>query len=106
MRCLNGARKLLRTWQRKLIAGRAEVERLEDELAAPVPAPEPRGRRTLREQAGTFPAGSRVTVEPGHLSGYGARIQRPDGSGTATHRDTEIEALAWVEAQLALPVLH
>ncbi len=110
MRCINQARAILLTWNRKLDDCRAKLERLENQpelpFAAPVPAPEMPGRRVLREQAGTFPAGSVCTVEPGARSGFGARIVRPNGSGTATHLPTEAAALAWVDAQLAPPVLH
>ena len=110
MRAINMARRVLRGAYANLANCRDNLAALTEQpelpLVPPVPASELTGRRVLREQVGTFPVGTVVTVEPGVRSGYGARIVRPDGTGTATHLPTEDAALAWVDAQLAAPTLH
>ena len=111
MREINACRRALLNAHRKLDAARAEVERLErlenePELPFEQPVPAPTGRRVLREDTGTFSAGTVCTVEPGARSGWCARIVRPNGTGTATHLPTEEAALAWVDAELAAPTLH
>ena len=109
MRCINDARRALLDTHRKLDAARAEVERLENEPELPFeqPAPAPTGRRILREDVGTFPASTVITVERSPNAGFYARIVRPGtAGGIASHHDSDTAARAWVECTLAAPVVH